>query len=71
MIKEIKVNPIVLSGGYGVRLWPLSRINASKQFVDLMNNKRSLFLDTLKRLEEEIFLPPVIVANNIHRFEIL
>ena len=71
MTKEIKVNPIVLSGGYGVRLWPLSRINASKQFVDLMNNKRSLFLDTLKRLEEEIFLPPVIVANNIHRFEIL
>ena len=71
MIKKIKVNPIILSGGYGVRLWPLSRINASKQFVDLMKNKGSLFLDTLKRLEEEIFSPPVIVANDIHRFEIL
>ena len=40
--------PVILCGGSGTRLWPLSRLNSPKQFVDL-GNGRTLFKDTVKR----------------------
>ena len=67
----MEVKPIILSGGSGVRLWPLSREGKAKQFVDLLNNKTSLFLETLNRVNSSIFSSPLIIANDSHRFEIL
>ncbi|MDR1425986.1 MAG: hypothetical protein LBI70_03275 [Rickettsiales bacterium] len=59
--------PIVLSGGNGTRLWPLSRKERPKQFIELINND-TLFTGTLKRFENsEIFQKPVILANVAHK----
>jgi len=65
----MKICPIVLSGGSGSRLWPLSRSQLPKQFVNLGSNK-SLFQDTVslyKNMPKEV-LPPLIVCNENHRF---
>ena len=46
--------PIILSGGSGTRLWPLSRKLYPKQFISLVN-ETSLFQDTIMRLPDEVF----------------
>ncbi|MBQ7608197.1 MAG: mannose-1-phosphate guanylyltransferase/mannose-6-phosphate isomerase [Desulfovibrionaceae bacterium] len=64
------VTPVILCGGSGTRLWPLSRVHAPKQFVDL-GNGRTLFGDTLARacaVSENS--TPVIVTNESHRFSV-
>ena len=58
--------PIVLSGGSGSRLWPLSRTSYPKQFISLVNDK-STFQDTLIRLPKNID-DPLIICNEKHRF---
>ena len=65
----MKICPIIISGGVGSRLWPLSRSAYPKQFIKLLG-ERSLFQETLLRIktEEIIFLDPVIVCNEEHRF---
>ena len=62
--------PVILSGGSGTRLWPLSRTMYPKQFIRFLDHQSSSFLGaTLKRLGPEAgFEPPVIVCNNDHRF---
>ncbi|MFD0987437.1 mannose-1-phosphate guanylyltransferase/mannose-6-phosphate isomerase [Methyloligella solikamskensis] len=62
--------PIILSGGAGTRLWPLSRSLYPKQFLKLVpNDERSLLQATLSRLpEEEGFAAPMVICNNDHRF---
>lgn len=60
--------PIIMSGGSGTRLWPLSRKNKPKQFLNLFGED-SLFQDTLKRLNKLSNLEaPIIVCNEDHRF---
>lgn len=59
--------PVVLSGGSGSRLWPMSRKLHPKQFIALID-QYSLFQDTLKRLAGLAAAPPIIVANHEHRF---
>lgn len=60
--------PVILCGGSGTRLWPLSREAYPKQFVDL-GNGRTLFKDTLLRAQQTPkSLDPVIVCNEEHRF---
>ena len=44
--------PIILSGGSGTRLWPLSRKLHPKQFIDLVNDT-TLFQDTILRLPKD------------------
>jgi mannose-1-phosphate guanylyltransferase len=60
--------PVVMSGGSGTRLWPLSRKQKPKQFLPLVN-KHTMFENTLLRLEGIINLnSPIVVCNNEHRF---
>jgi mannose-1-phosphate guanylyltransferase/mannose-6-phosphate isomerase len=66
MIRQVK--PVILSGGAGSRLWPLSRSKYPKQFLPMLESK-SLFTLTLERVGEGYgFLSPLIVANEHHRF---
>lgn len=62
--------PVILSGGSGTRLWPLSRAMYPKQFIRFFNGDgRSLLGTTLERLgSADSFAPPIVVCNNGHRF---
>ena len=53
--------PVILSGGSGTRLWPLSRKLYPKQFLSLVN-ETTLFQDTLIRLPNEV-TDPLIIYN--------
>lgn len=64
------MTPIILSGGSGSRLWPLSRKLYPKQFLAL-TGEQTLFQQTLQRLSIEGMQPPVLVANQEHRFIVL
>lgn len=60
--------PVILSGGSGSRLWPLSRAALPKQFLPLVSDK-TIFQETLLRLQGlPDMAPPLIVCNNEHRF---
>jgi len=60
--------PVILSGGSGTRLWPLSRASLPKQFLPLVSEK-SMFQETLLRLRGLTDIaPPIVVCNNEHRF---
>ncbi|MFS2127711.1 mannose-1-phosphate guanylyltransferase/mannose-6-phosphate isomerase [Pseudomonas sp. Pseusp97] len=59
--------PVILSGGSGSRLWPLSRKQYPKQFLALTGD-HTLFQQTLERLVFEGMEPPVVVSNQEHRF---
>ena len=63
--------PVILAGGGGTRLWPLSRAHYPKQFLSLFG-KNSMLQETLIRIDEidpEIpLLDPVLVCNEVHRF---
>jgi len=64
------IYPVVLSGGSGTRLWPLSRAMYPKQFIRFSDDQAASFLAaTLTRLSgEEGVAAPIIVCNNDHRF---
>jgi len=60
--------PVILSGGFGSRLWPLSRTHRPKQFLGL-TGPETLFQATITRLFGLIDNPaPIVVANQDHRF---
>ena len=59
--------PVILSGGAGKRLWPLSRESHPKQFLPLFDG-RSLFNLTLERVQAEGFAAPLVICNSEHRF---
>jgi mannose-1-phosphate guanylyltransferase/mannose-6-phosphate isomerase len=60
--------PVILSGGSGTRLWPLSRASLPKQFLPLVTDK-TMFQETLLRLNGVVDLAaPLVVCNNEHRF---
>lgn len=62
------LHPVILCGGSGTRLWPLSREMYPKQFVEL-GNGRTLFKDTLLRtVRIPDAVDPLIVCNEEHRF---
>jgi len=61
--------PVVLAGGVGSRLWPLSRALLPKQFIHFPRQQGSLFQNTLSRLEGLDYLgDPLVVCNADHRF---
>src|SRR5215471_13364265 len=61
------LTPVILSGGAGTRLWPLSRELYPKQLLAL-TGKRTMLQQTALRLEGLAATPPVIVCNEAHRF---
>jgi mannose-1-phosphate guanylyltransferase/mannose-6-phosphate isomerase len=66
-----KITPVILSGGAGTRLWPVSRRQFPKQFAALLNEK-NLFSATLSRVSDRAhYTRPIIVGNNEHKFFIL
>ena len=67
---KTKLIPVILCGGSGSRLWPLSRKSYPKQFLILEGNiELTLLQKTLKRLETfENISKPIIICNEDHRF---
>ncbi len=61
------IYPVLLSGGTGSRLWPLSRTDNPKQFLSL-TGKKPMIVDTALRVSGPGFAKPVIVAGEGHRF---
>jgi mannose-1-phosphate guanylyltransferase/mannose-6-phosphate isomerase len=61
------IHPVILSGGSGSRLWPLSRSLFPKQLLALAG-ERSLIQDTVLRTEGAGFAPPLVICNTEHRF---
>lgn len=60
--------PVILSGGSGTRLWPLSRAALPKQFLPLVS-EQTMFQETLLRLQGfPAMAAPLLICNNEHRF---
>ena len=57
----MKIKPVILCGGAGVRLWPNSKNNLPKQFIDF--GGWTLFQKTLQRIKNPIFDYPIISTN--------
>ena len=62
--------PVILCGGSGSRLWPLSRQSFPKQFISLINkSKYTLLQDTLRRISKlDNVMDPILICNEEHRF---
>ena len=74
-MSPVRVLPVVMAGGSGTRLWPLSRALYPKQFLAL-GGTDTLFQGAVKRLQRlaspgREILPPCIVGNEEHRFMVL
>jgi len=61
------IHPVILCGGSGTRLWPLSRKSYPKQFAALVG-EGSLFQQTVRRLSGEGFASPIIITAADFRF---
>lgn len=60
--------PVILSGGSGTRLWPMSRQSYPKQFIPLLGS-HSLFQETVRRIQGiQRIGPLIVVCNQEHRF---
>ncbi len=59
--------PVIMAGGSGTRLWPLSRSLYPKQFINILG-ENTMLQDTLIRLENIKCLDPLIICNDEHRF---
>src|SRR5271156_4339433 len=65
-----KVWPVILSGGAGTRLWPLSREMYPKQLLAL-TSAYTMLQDTVMRLSGSTgAAPPIVVCNEAHRFTV-
>ena len=62
-----EIRPVVLAGGSGTRLWPVSRSLFPKQFAALTGD-RSLFEQTLQWIAGFRFCDPIVADNDKHRF---
>lgn len=67
-ISTSRIIPVLLSGGQGTRLWPLSRAAWPKQFLPLAGDQ-SLFEDSLQRIaDDQLFARPIVICAHEHRF---
>ena len=62
----LHITPVILSGGGGTRLWPMSTPETPKQFLALTGHE-TMFQMTLRRtMDRNRFTPPIVVANTAH-----
>ena len=64
----MKIYPVILSGGAGTRLWPLSRAVLPKQLLPLVSDKTMLQETVLRVADWPELMAPVVVCGNEHRF---
>ena len=63
-----KIVPVLLAGGSGTRLWPVSRDALPKQFLPLVG-ERSTYQETLLRVaNDKLFAPPIVITGADFRF---
>ncbi len=62
------LHPVVIAGGSGTRLWPVSRDTMPKQFVSLLDSGRSTFEETILRVTGPGFARPIVVTHSDFRF---
>ncbi|HHL34283.1 MAG TPA: mannose-1-phosphate guanylyltransferase/mannose-6-phosphate isomerase, partial [Desulfobulbaceae bacterium] len=63
----VGISPVILSGGSGTRLWPLSRRMFPKQFINL-HGTQTMLQETIGRLDGLDMAAPLVVCNEDHRF---
>ena len=63
----IKIQPVIMCGGAGTRVWPESRETMPKQFIALLG-VRSTFQDTVLRVTGPAFEAPIVITNIDYRF---
>jgi mannose-1-phosphate guanylyltransferase len=65
---ESKITPVILAGGSGARLWPVSRDSMPKQFLPLVG-ELSTYQQALERLDDsDLFASPIVVTSDAFRF---
>jgi mannose-1-phosphate guanylyltransferase/mannose-6-phosphate isomerase len=64
---DVQIVPVILSGGSGTRLWPVSRESYPKQFWPLISHQ-TLIQETAARAVGDGFAPPLVICNQEHRF---
>lgn len=63
-----KIVPVIMAGGRGTRLWPLSRATAPKQFIRFLGDE-TLFQKTLSRVSNpDLYEAPIVITNSDFRF---
>lgn len=68
MTSQIRILPVLLAGGSGTRLWPLSRERYPKQFLALIDDRSLLQNTALRAAGLDHVLPPVVITGEEHRF---
>ena len=64
----LSVQPVILAGGYGTRLWPMSRKLLPKQFLPLVS-EQTMLQETVARAQRlRNARPPLVVVSEEHRF---
>ena len=61
------IHPVILSGGAGMRLWPLSRAHYPKQLLPLVSDD-TMLQETARRVHGQGFAAPLVICNDEHRF---
>ena len=61
------IKPVLIAGGSGTRLWPLSQAGYPKQFLSLDGNK-TMLQQTVARLSDLPLSEPITICNEEHRF---
>lgn len=62
------LHPVILAGGTGTRLWPLSREAYPKQFINLIDSDFTMLQATISRLDNIEVAEPFVICNEDHRF---